>query len=92
MPYKTRPVQVLIDVDIGIADFVEFLNTIPGVRTHSSCQGTIGEGDPYPYRAQVLVSWETPEALACLQNWCDVTFPEDCDGSWCYVHPQGSNI
>jgi hypothetical protein len=46
-----------VDVDLGIADMVEYLNTIPGVRTIASCQGTIGEDGPNPYRAQVLCDW-----------------------------------
>src|ERR1700677_830715 len=40
----TRLVSVWVDVDEGIADLVEYLNTIPGVRTHTSCQGTLTEG------------------------------------------------
>jgi hypothetical protein len=56
LTHKTRPVQVWADVDLGIADMVVYLNTIPGVRTEASCQGT-GEGGPAPYRAQVLTIW-----------------------------------
>ncbi len=43
LPHKTRPVQVWVDIDLGIAEMVVYLNTIPGVRTHTSCQGTIGK-------------------------------------------------
>lgn len=55
--HETKPVQVWADVDIGIAWMVERMNTIPGVRTHSSCQGTIGEGGAEPYRPYVMASW-----------------------------------
>lgn len=55
-PHKTKLIQVWIEVDLGIADLVGYLNTIPGVRTHASCQGTIGEDGPAPYRAQVMCS------------------------------------
>jgi hypothetical protein len=92
LPHKTRPVQVWADIDLGIADCVEYLNTVPGVRTHASCQGTIGEGGSHPYRAQVMVTWETPEALERLKAEFDITVPEDCNGSWFYVHPRDLNI
>ena len=58
----TRAVQVWVDADLGIADLVEYLNDIPGVRTHTSCQGTIGEGGAEPYSAYVECSWATTEA------------------------------
>jgi hypothetical protein len=47
--HETRPVQVWIDADLGIAELVEQLNAIEGVRTHASCQGSIGEGGPEQY-------------------------------------------
>lgn len=89
LPHETRPIQVWVDADIGIADLVEYLNTIPGVRTQASCQGTIGEGGPNPYRAQVMCAW-TPEALVRLQAEFDIS-PEG-NGSWGYVHPRESCI
>ena len=55
--HKTRPLQIWVDVDEGIARAVEYLNRIPGVRTFASCQGTIGEGGAEPYRAHVLAYW-----------------------------------
>jgi hypothetical protein len=61
LPHETRPVQVWVDADVGIADAIIYLNTIAGVRTHASCQGTVGEGGPNPYRAQVMATW-TDEA------------------------------
>ena len=69
--HETRPVQVWVDADLGIADLVEYLNTIPGVRTNASCQGTIGEGGPHPYRAHVMCTW-TDEALSRLMREFDV--------------------
>jgi hypothetical protein len=92
MTHETRPVQVWADVDIGIADTVAYLNTIPGVRTYASCQGTIGEGGPCPYRAQVMVSCETRWARERLEEEFDITIPGDCDGSWFYVHPRDTNL
>lgn len=61
MNHPTRPVMVTADIDIGIADTVERLNTLPGMRTFASCQGTIGEEGPKPYGPQILASW--PESL-----------------------------
>jgi len=84
LPHGTRPVQVWVDADIGIADTVVYLNTIPGVRTLASCQGTIGEGGPNPYRAQVMATW-TDEAFARLKNEFDVTILGD---RWGYLHPR----
>jgi hypothetical protein len=85
--HETQPVLVWADCDLGIADLVAYLNTIPGVRTHASCQGTIGEGGPHPYRAQVMCGW-TPEAFALLSEEFDITYPEECDKTWGYVHPR----
>ncbi len=77
--------MVRVDVDEGIADLVIYLNTIPNVRTHASCQGTIGEGGPHPYRPQVLVAWSTPEAFERLRHEFDMS---DMHEAWCYVHPR----
>lgn len=84
LQHRTRPIQVWADVDEGIADAVVTLNTIPEVRTFSSCQGTIGEGGPAPYRAQVMVSW-TDEAFTRLCAEFDVTEVGD---HWGYAHPR----
>lgn len=67
--HETTPVQVWADVDVGIADLVRQLNTIEGVRTHASCQGTIGEGGHEPYTAYVMVSWRTDAARAALEPY-----------------------
>lgn len=88
LPHKTIPIQVWVDVDEGIADFVKYLNTIPGIRTNASCQGTIGEGGPHPYRAQVMATW-TDEAFAKLKHHCDFTI---LGGNWGYIHPNGSGV
>lgn len=84
-PHKTVPVQVWADIDEGIADFVRYLNTIEGVRTDASCQGTIGEGGPHPYRAYAIVHWWTPEALERLQAEFEVELQGN--GTWGYAYP-----
>lgn len=86
-PHATKRIQVWIDCDTEIAELVLYLNTIPGVTTHASCQGTIGEDGPNPYRAQVMCTW-TPEAFERLKSEFDITIPEDCNGTWGYVHPK----
>jgi hypothetical protein len=85
LPHATRPLQVWIDADLGIADLVEYLNTIPGIRTLASCQGTIGEGGPNPFRAQVMCTW-TMEALSRL--WAEFDVEPLGNGFWGYVHPR----
>lgn len=67
VPHFQTPVQVWADIDVGISDVVAYLNTIPGVRTHSSCQGSIGEGGAAPYGPYVKASWPE-EALPRLQK------------------------
>ena len=84
LPHDTCPIQIWVDVDIEIADMVIYLNTIPGVRTLSSCQGTIGEGGENPYKAQVMAEW-TDEALKRLQQEFDLTILGD---HWGYLHPK----
>jgi hypothetical protein len=85
LPHATKPIQVWVDVDVGIADLVEYLNTWPNVRTLSSCQGTIGEGGPNPYRAQVMVTWSSDGTLFELLKEFDVTL---LGNNWGYVHPR----
>jgi hypothetical protein len=70
--HKTVPIQVWVDVDEGIVEFVRELNDIPGVRTHASCQGTLGEGGAEPYRAFVSVSWDRDETLRTLAQDYDL--------------------
>jgi hypothetical protein len=83
--HKTVPIQVWADIDEGIAETVKYLNTIPGVRTLASCQGTIGEGGPNPYRAQVMVTWDTEETFDRLSAEFDTS---EVGNHWCYVHPR----
>ena len=85
MPHEQVTVSVLVDVDKGIADMVTYLNTIPGVRTLTSCQGTIGEGGPQPYQAQVMATWPA-EAFERLMAEFDVT---PLGENWGYLHPRG---
>jgi hypothetical protein len=87
MIHETVPVQVWADVDKGIADLVMYLNTIPGVRTDASCQGTIGEGGPAPYPAHVMCHWEL-EAYERLKAEFDIVFPVDCNETWGEVRPR----
>lgn len=91
--HRTIPVQVWVDVDVEIAEMVKYLNTIPGVRTLSCCQGTIGEGGPDPYRAFVSVTWDSDQTLQRLKREFDVSPPTDdpewnWDSHWCHVHPK----
>lgn len=59
-PHETVPVQCWIEIDLAIAPLVEYLNTIPGVRTEASCEGGIC------YGPQVMVSWLKREAFDFL--------------------------
>ena len=85
--HKTVPVQVWVDVDEGVADLVRHLNTLSGVRTHASCQGTSGEGGPAPYRAQVMVTWADDAAFEALKRDFDLTVEGD---HWGYLHPRSA--
>jgi len=85
--HNHRTISVFVDVDEGIADTVLYLNTIPGVRTHASCQGTIGEGGPHPYRPQVMVTWADAETFARLCSEFDLSDVSH-SGNCCYVHPR----
>ncbi len=88
LPHATVPLPVWVDIDVGIVDLVRYLNTIPGVRTHTSCQGTIGEGGSHPYRPYVSVTW-TDDAFARLCVEFDVS---DVGNHWCNVHPPGDRL
>jgi hypothetical protein len=82
--HETRPVLVWADCDLGIADMVEHLQTIPGVRTTSSCQGTLGEGGPHPYPPQVMATWNDEAWLPLLREF-DITV---LGNNWGYIHPR----
>ena len=83
--HQTRAVQVWVDADLGIASMVEALNLIPGVRTHASCQGSIGEGGPEPYGPYVEVSWPNAETIEVLR----AQFLIETKGpAWGYARPK----
>jgi hypothetical protein len=87
----TVPVQVWADIDTGIAGMVRYLNTIPGVRTEASCQGTIGEGGPAPYRAYAMVRWQddaTGQRLLAEFDHSETEPGENIPQHWCYLHPR----
>ena len=81
-------VRVWVDVDKKIADSVKWLNRLKGVRTFTSCQGTIGEGGANPYSPYVMAYvpplWEKEVAK-------HFTFGEKGEG-WVYLHPIGKGI
>lgn len=85
LPHQTRAVQVWVDADLGIADMVVYLNTILGVRTLASCQGTLGQGGPRPYRAQVMATWPDNKTFERLKSEFDVT---ELGIGWGYLHPR----
>jgi hypothetical protein len=62
-----------------------YLNTIPGVRTIASCQGTIGEGGPAPYRAHVMASWPDKDTFDRLNSEFDT---EILGEGWGYLYPR----
>ncbi|MGC1780897.1 MAG: hypothetical protein WA708_00085 [Acidobacteriaceae bacterium] len=83
--HETRPILVWVDADLGIAAIVEKLNTIEGVRTHASCQGSIGEGGPRPYIPYVNVSWPDERTLEMLK----LDYVVEIKGlAWGTVHPK----
>jgi Holliday junction resolvase RusA-like endonuclease len=81
--HKTIPVQVWADIDTEIAEAVRYLNTIPDVRTHASCQGS--DTGPAPYKAYVMVGWGTEEARNRLGR--EFGLKEEGEG-WGYVYPK----
>lgn len=81
--HATKPVMVWVDVDVDIASEVEFLNSLSGVRTFASCQGTIGEAGPAPYRAQIM-AWWPPEHEEEIVRRFEIGRRGD---GWAYLHP-----
>jgi tRNA(Phe) wybutosine-synthesizing methylase Tyw3 len=81
--HATRAIRVWVDIDEGIADFVQMLNEITGIRTNASCQGTIGEGGAAPYEAHVMVTWNDNEARSRLSRWR----VEELGANFGYVYP-----
>lgn len=82
--HATVPIQVWVDVDVGIANVVRYLNSIPGVRTMASCQGSIDDMGAEPYGPYVMARW-APEALRQLSEEFDVEPLGEC---WGYVRPR----
>lgn len=85
--HTTIAMQVWADVDIGIAETVRRLNAIPGVRTHASCQGSVGEGGAKPYRPYVMVSWRDGLALDRLRRDFDIDVQGESHG---LAHPRAA--
>jgi hypothetical protein len=83
VPHETVPMQVWADIDVGVADMVRDLNQLPGVRTHASCQGTIGEGGAEPYPAYVEVSWDDHFALRLILQVFDLKIKGE---NWGHAH------
>lgn len=82
--HKTTRVKVWTDVDEGIADMVIYLNTIDGVTTWASCQGTIGEGGPEPYPPHVMAGWSKEVEPRLLEEF-DIIFEGEC---WGCLYPK----
>lgn len=74
-PHDTVPMLVWADIDKGIAAMVKDLNSIKGVRTHTSCEGGI------TYRGFVQASW-TLKALQTILTRYEVLLPDKSNGYW----------
>lgn len=83
MIHKQKPLKVWVDIDIGIYKMVKHLNTIKGVRTFASCQGTIGEGGPHPYPPDVMIS-ASKKALKKVRKFYKIG---EKGNGWMYIHP-----
>lgn len=77
--HKQVRIQVYAMVDTGIVADVQRLNGMPGVMTHTSCEGDIG------YAPYIMVSWETDDARAVIVAEYDLTDEGD---HWAYAHPR----
>lgn len=66
-------------IDSGIVTAVNRLMSMPGVLTHTSCEG----GDGYP--PYVMVTWDDAEARARIVAEFDLTEEGD---HWAYAHPR----
>lgn len=82
--HESVPVPVWVDIDAGIAGDVRWLNSLHGVRTFASCQGTIGEGGPEPYPAQIM-AWWPPEHDTAIKERFEVG---ERGNGWSYLHPK----
>lgn len=78
--------SLLACIDEGIAERVAYLNTIPGVRTLSSCQG-----DPEPgHRPHVMVDIQADEARQRLLREFAVTLMDTCP-NYAVLHDKGGD-
>ncbi len=83
MIHKTVPVWVIVDVDEGVADFVRYLQTIPDVRTFSSCQDVSDRQGRR--RSYVGLCAITERAKRRIRAEFDV----EEEGEWCWhVYPR----
>lgn len=82
--HKTKPLKVWIDIDLGIYESVKLLNTIEGIRTFSSCQGTIGEGGSHPHKPYIMI-YCPKSKLKVVKKSFDIS--KKMNG-WIYVHPK----
>jgi hypothetical protein len=84
LPHDTTPVRVWVDIDTPMVEMVVYLNTLPGLRTISACQGTIGEGGPNPYGPYVMAQWPVELELRLREE-----FEIELVGtSWGYIRPR----
>jgi hypothetical protein len=67
---ETEAIRVWVDVDPGIARFVEWLNEQPGVRTRACCEGwaPCGCGTCEAEPANVVVSWSDEATFTWLSR------------------------
>jgi len=79
---------VWAEIDGGIAAAVTQLMNMPGVLTHTSCQGGNGGGRCPEYPPYVMVTWKDDEARARIIEHFDLTEEGD---HWAYAHPRFSD-
>lgn len=79
--HKQVRLQVWAMVDTGIIEHVNRLNSMPGVLTHTSCEGDEG------YAPYVMVTWKDDEARAAIVAEYDLTDEGD---HWAYAHPRST--
>jgi hypothetical protein len=72
---------VWAEIDVGIVGAVRYLMNLPGVMTHTSCQGS----DAATYRPYVMVTWKDDAARALIVEYFDLSEEGD---HWAYAHPK----
>jgi|HubBroStandDraft_6_1064221.scaffolds.fasta_scaffold02059_21 hypothetical protein len=71
-----------VSVDVGIAKMVEYLNSLPGVYTHASCQG----GKTYgPH----VTAWWPNELDAKIRSEFEV---DESRPGWAYLYPREPRV